>query len=843
MGIGHRADHDGDSPLTFTITGQVSSTACGELSNAITATSVTTERNPADNSAVVVTVVGDQPPTPTVLIEALYYDGYATYDHDEAFRLMNVSATVADIGGWSVTNQYQNSRVTFPAGTTLASGQAVWCARKADAFEQQFGFKAAFEADDTDPSIPELDGSWPPFANTGSQCLLQDATGQTVDVLVYEGGDPDVPGWDGPAVQPWTPNTCFGAEGQILYRKRDQVTGFPVADSDTAADWAQDPDDHTDGRKVQYPGWDLDEFFQTAQVTETAVLTVAVGPDHLLETTLAHIARAQESLWIEGYTFESGTLAQAITERLGAGIQVTLLLEGSPAGGMDPAQRWICRQIEDAGGQVYFMYSDATHSRYRFVHGKFILVDDRWVLIGSENLNPTGMPSDDKDDGTAGRRGVYLITDAPGVVERVRAILAADIDPVHHGDLVTCSDVPELCTGSPPLPESNWTSYTVAFSEPLTIQGSFALEVIHAPETSLRTVDSLLGLLGRAGPGDEISIEQFYEYRQWNAGDPAEGTDSNPRLEAYLEAARRGATVRILLDGFVSAEYENPNGQTIDYLRAVARAEGLHLEARLANPTHLGLHNKMVLADIGGQRYVHVGSLNGSEVSSKANRELALQVRSTQAYQYLKAVFDYDWRTATPPIYLPQVTRAYTAPMQVDHLLLSEVLPGVSKEQEWVEIVNPTGTSVDLSAYMLGDAERPGAFEGMYRFPQGTALAPGQVLVIASSAAAFRQRYGQYPDFEFYGTDGNVPDMLPFTPWGAGEWELRGDGDEVLLLDGEGLLVDVLVYGDVLFPGIVAHPGVSHFSHSLERYPPWFDTDDCSLDFRDWPFPNPGELP
>jgi hypothetical protein len=344
-------------------------------------------------------------------------------------------------------------------------------------------------------------------------------------------------------------------------------------------------------------------------------------------------------------------------------------------------------------------------------------------------------------------------------------------------------------------------------------------------------------------------VEQFYELVTWNASNPEKGinstpeTDPNPRLEAYIEAARRGAAVRILLDGFVSGDYQNPNQETISYLRSVGQAEGLDLEARLANPTHLGLHNKMILADIGDEQYVHVGSINGSEVSSKVNRELALQIRSAQAYDYLESVFEHDWRTATPPIYLPLVTRMYDVPTPVDYVLITEVLYGGTKEQEWVELANPTGASIDLSAYKLGDAERPGDFEGMYRFPEGTTLAPRQILVVAASAAAFQHTYGWDPDLEFYGTDPDVPDMIRFLSWGIGEWALRGAGDEVLLLDALNRPVDVLVYGDGAFPEVIPHPGVSLFTHSLERYPPWFDTDDCTIDFRDWPFPNPGELP
>ena len=786
--------------------------------------------------------------TSDIVIDALYYDGYAPYDYDEAVRILNVSAYLIDLDGWEIAKIADDGSavaVTVPTGARLDPGETLWLTWQATAFEQHFGFKPDLEAGDTDPDVPEIDGSWPRFRNDGDECLLYDSEGRTVDAFVYEDGQTELQGWQGPAVQTWSPNTYFGAEGQILYRKRDEASGLPLADTDTAADWAQDPADQVLGRRVLYPGWDLDSFFWTARVTDTAVLTVAVGPDHLFEAVTAEIERAQESIWIEAYTFESMELADAILERLAADVQVRLLLEGSPAGGMADVQRRICGQLHQAGGEVWFMYSGDVHSRYRYQHGKFMLIDGRLALIGSENLNPTGMPSDDKANGTAGRRGVYLMTDAPGVVARIQDVLVADLDPVHHQDLVSCDEVPELCTPlqPPPEPEPDWISYTVSFAEPLAVEGNMAFEVIHSPENSLRTADSLLGLVGRAGPGDSLLAEQFYERVHWGPADGTPDTDPNLRLAAYLDAARRGAQVRILLNDHVFADYVNENVETAAYLRATARSEGLDLQVRLGNPTHLGLHNKMVLAQIGGQGWVHVGSINGSEVSSKANREMALQVQSDEAYNYLQAVFDHDWYSVKLPTYLPWMTRAYAPPQPVDHLLISEVLYAVSKQEEWVEIVNPTGAPVDLSGYMIGDAEQPDVFEGMYRFPPATALGPHQVLVIAASALAFSDHYGFAPDLEFYATTASVPTMIPDQDWGTGEWHLRNDGDQILLVDASRQPVDVVVYGDSAYPGVVAYPEPVFYTHSLERYPPFLDTDDCSLDFRDWPFPNPGNLP
>ena len=135
-----------------------------------------------------------------------------------------------------------------------------------------------------------------------------------------------------------------------------------------------------------------------------------------------------------------------------------------------------------------------------------------------------------------------------------------------------------------------------------------------------------------------VDCDQFYERLHWgpSGGDPE--TNPNPRLEAYLAAGRRGTTVRVLLDGFLDASGEN--AATVEYLLDIAQTEGLDLQARLGNPTYLGLHNKMVLADVDGRGYVHAGSINGGEASSKVNRELALQVQSDKAYEYLQAVFD-----------------------------------------------------------------------------------------------------------------------------------------------------------------------------------------------------------
>jgi phosphatidylserine/phosphatidylglycerophosphate/cardiolipin synthase-like enzyme len=85
------------------------------------------------------------------------------------------------------------------------------------------------------------------------------------------------------------------------------------------------------------------------------------------------------------------------------------------------------------------------------------------------------------------------------------------------------------------------------------------------------------------------------------------------------------------------------NAATVAYVRAVAAAEGIDLQARLGNPTAGGIHAKLLLARIGGETWSAVGSLNGGEVSFKLNREVVLLLDSPAIYARLVEVFLHDW--------------------------------------------------------------------------------------------------------------------------------------------------------------------------------------------------------
>ena len=779
-----------------------------------------------------------------VLIDAVLYDGYETGDADEAVRLRNVSGMAVDISNWQL-NDGASGTTTLPGSVTLAAGETIWVADEATGFARQFGFLPDFEAGDTHPGVPETTGTWPGFSNTGDEVVLLDNLSAIVDVLVYEGGSTGQTGWSGTAVNPYTVSSVFGAEGQLLYRRRDQSSGLPVPDTDTAADWAQSTGDVINGRKVLYPGWDLDSYFQTTKFTQSGTLTIAVAPDNAYETLKIHLDAAQSSIAIESLTFENVAIANDLIAALNRGVSVTILLEGAPIGGVPDQEKYICQQIENAGGQCWFMISDDANDiadRYRFLHAKFILIDGQQVIISSENLSPNSMPNDNKTDGTWGRRGVVLATDAPGVVAHVQSLFDVDFDPANHVDITGTTFIGGPPPGFVPDLETGGVTYTVRYPERVTFSGNFGYELVHSPENSLRDTDSLLGLVGQAGAGDMVLVEQLDERPYWGSTSSNASDDPSPRVEAYIAAARRGARVQILLDSLFDDGDATSNTATCAYLNGIAEAESLDLACKTGNPTGLGIHNKMVLVQISGQGYLHVGSLNGSEQSSKGNRELALQVQSNGAYDYLAALFQKDWGTT---IYLPTVLNSYTGP--ANHVLISEVLynPAGLDDKEFIELANPTGTAIDLGNYSLGDAVNPADFEDVRRFPPGTMIAPGGTIVVATAATAFFAEHGVNPDFEILATDTAVPTLIDDPAWGdpATFLQLSNTGDEVILRNSGGQLVDVIAYGTGSYPGFLPCPAVTTLNASLERFPYDRDTDVCATDFREWAFPNPGTLP
>jgi uncharacterized repeat protein (TIGR01451 family) len=820
----------------------------GTVSNAVAGSTDCPESRLDNNSAQAETWLIDHRAA-QVLIEALVYDGYELNDTDEAVLLVNVGAAPASLAGWQLTDGL--SSMTFPSESTLEPAERVWIAAHGDAFARQFGHLPDFEVHDSGLGIPPMGGGpWPGFANDGDEAILVDQHGRVQDVLVYGSGDVLTYGWNGPALEPYVVSGVFAAEGQILYRKMNPLTGLPVTDTNSALDWAQERTNPVTGRRVRYPGWDMEHFVTPQRAVEEATLTVAIAPDHAYEVVVEQLTAAESSIQVESLTMRSVAIGDALGAAAQRGVAVTVLLEGGPVGGLDDQEKLACERLEASGGQCWFMVNDTKeriHDRYAYLHAKFMVIDGAKAIISTENFSPDSMPDDDKADGTWGRRGAVLVTDAASVVARLSAVWQADFDPGNHRDLRRWSSA-DLIYGSPPagtlpIASSGGTTYTVYFSQPLVLHGSFAMELSHVPENSLRAGEGALGLLERAGSGDTVLVEALNERPYWGPSSSTPELDPNPRLEALMAAAMRGATVRLLLDPYYDDRGDPvSNRATCQSVNLLALDQGLDLACAQNNRTGLGIHNKMLLAHVGGQGYIQLGSINGTELSNKGNREISLLVQSDAAFEWLARMFWIDWPYH---VRLPIVYHHFKAPAR--YVLISEVLydPSGPDDAEFIELVNPTEAPINLTGFGLGDAVNRDDFEDLRRFPAGTWIQPGKTLVVAASATGFQRYFGFDPDFEILNSDEAVADMLDDPTWGHPDafLQLGNTGDEVLLRDADDRIVDAIAYGQGQVPGVVSCPLAPSSGHSLERVPYNMDSDNCAVDFRIWPFPSPGTLP
>ncbi len=587
---------------------------------------------------------------PRAIFNAFIPDGLAARDRDEAFSIQNIGDAPLFLGGLQATD---GESAIFLPDLVLTPGERVWCAKQATAFEQVWAFKPDCEYQgDTDPDVPDATGTALSLNNDGDelQLILPDA--RVADAVVFENGDITIDGWSGEALQPYRPSGAFASSGQVYYRLFDPITLLPaLPDSNTALDWAQGNPDPLIGRRTAYPGWSFYRLGRPRSVTWTQphAARILVTPDNAYQAIHDLFASAQTSIHIESYELTHPGLVAVLAERARAGVDVRVLLEGGPVGGLTDDARWAAQQLSEAGAQVHFMVNDVddAHDRYPYQHSKFAVIDGRTLLVSTENFKRSSLPEDAADGDTLGRRGYAIIIEDAALVDRAALILSLDDDTAHNDIHPWQADDPEY--GAPPADYAppaaeDLHGYRVRQPQPLALTDATSAALFTSPETSLHP-SPLLDLIHRAGPGDVILTQQLFEHPWWGAAASNAASDPNVRLEALIDAARRGATVRILLDSFFDNPYDvRSNLTTVNYVNDIARAEGLDLQARRGNPTGAGLHAKLHLFALGQERWAVVASINGGEVSNKLNREMGLALQSPQAYSYLKTVFDGDWQ-------------------------------------------------------------------------------------------------------------------------------------------------------------------------------------------------------
>lgn len=460
----------------------------------------------------------------------------------------------------------------FPPGTRIDGRLVV--ARSGAAFEEVHGYLPDFESQERTPAVPDVipNGNLL-MANRADELLLYRGT-----TLVQEIA--------------W-PRDVAAREGQIHYLD----------------DGVWDPRPLFIGQSRFAP-----------RTFEGVAVTAFAAPDCSYEVFRAAVREAKREILVNVYEFTDEKMAGDLIAARERGVGVTVLLEGGPVGGVSPEGRAVAGALNRSGIPVLGMTTtDAAHAKYRYDHAKYIVIDGRTVLLGSENFKPGGYPA----PGLQGNRGWGVLLKDPELAAYFREVFFFDLA---GGDIVPLEGTAaELYTPWAP-------DYTTEFA-PCRAEGVRVTPVI-SPDTSVL----ILELIESAE--ENIAIEQAYITNET-------ASELNPYLAAAINASRRGVTVRVLLDSaWFNTEDDADNDEMVEIINRIAVAEGLPLEARLADLEANNLakiHNKGVVVD---GKVVLVSSINWNANSPAFNREAGVIVEHPDIAGYYVAVFEDDWEAS-----------------------------------------------------------------------------------------------------------------------------------------------------------------------------------------------------
>jgi phosphatidylserine/phosphatidylglycerophosphate/cardiolipin synthase-like enzyme len=649
-----------------------------------------------------------------VRISGIYFDGYlpGTPEPDSAVRLTNTDLErPASLGGFLLTERHtpkkkkaeltkttsfeKNAKgrergraednvegVRFPQGTVLPPGGELWVAATAWGFTRVWGEPPAFEAASTTPDVPDLEGPGSFLklpGNRGTVALVDDG-GAVIDFVPYENSKvpeftaddfKNLP-WRGPAV-PLFNASLYGWTGQVLARDRDEA-GRLVPDTNTASDWDSGSTKKKLGEdsthRIERAG---QSRFVARPVRARARLLATSAPDNNFAALIAAFDAAERSIRVRIYEMTNPKIVEGLIRAKLRGVDVVIYLEGAPVGGIADQERWLLDRAFKAGIPCYFLGSTPKNPikpRYRFDHSKYVIIDDQKVIIGSENYGRSGVPIVN----SWGNRGWMVHIEQPEFVAQLKAVWDADLrldkgTPV-VGDIVAIDASPTDAYGLPYRDPSFMPDDSIrrgrydAPADPVLVEDDMKLELVLSPDTSLNEHSAIMGVIERADR--TLFVEQNSIRRRWgkkNDDNDTEGDVPNLPLQAVIAAARRGVTVRVLLDSTwynVQGDEDRDNDDTALFLNDLAAQEGLDLVAKVINLEETALekiHTKGVIADPDDKDgEVFVGSINWTENSFKGNREVGVVVGHPDVAGYYAKLFRRDWARS----------RIYQAPVVAD---------------------------------------------------------------------------------------------------------------------------------------------------------------------------------
>ena len=545
----------------------------------------------------------------SIVITELYYHAHPRVNN-EFITFYNPSQKKINISGWYLTNKPQKTRekqtkIMFPNNTTIPPETSLIITQNASAFLWETGEKPDYEYDtDSYEDIPQMICTKKfTLSNTGGAVALKDGYNHTIDIIVYGDSEYVSKGWNGLSVPK-------SGSGVIL--KRNIHNGIPK-DTNMSSDWKHP--------RIYGIGQSDFPYLTMSCIGE---IKMFVSPDCSFETIVSELRNATKSIYFNIYEFTNPFLCDELVAALKRGVSVNIFLEGAPVGGIDDREQFILNRIANNGGKIRFIVNDPdndVYDRYRFDHGKYLVIDNYTVIVESCNWAKTGIPKDP----TFGNREWGIVVRNKDVAAYFLDVFLDDWNPLRCDSY----SFENMDFSIPPdfyLSETVYSgSYEPQF-ESKTVVGNFSAIPVFSPDTSQQAI---LDLINSAETS--ILIEQLYIYKDWT-------NTISPFVERLVNKSKNGVDIKVILN--YNPRFEPTNikqNATKKYLEE----NGIEVKFHYTNWSYFAnVHNKGMIVD---NTSVLISSINWNENSVTKNREAGLIITNEEIALYYAEVFFYDW--------------------------------------------------------------------------------------------------------------------------------------------------------------------------------------------------------
>ena len=408
-----------------------------------------------------------------------------------------------------------------------------------------------------------------------------------------------------------------GDEIYVMDSKGDIAYSFSYGDSPTSDPFQRIPKGHVALRNHAYgypgeteewilhvPGRTLYHFQRTYEDCEVIPFSF---PESDGKEILAQIQDAQDVIRISMYTFDNKDVSSALKDALDRGVDVRMLIEGQPAGGIDTDEISVLTTLWKSGADIRMICSDGSYKRYQYVHSKYAVIDDDVTIITSENW------TDSAFSGNRGWGACIIDEDCASYISDI-----FDSDFCDKGDLIPfreryATSLPYILDRYTPI-DTEFTTYTADISP------------VICPDYSFKSIRNLI-----MSAKERVYSQQLNVQFSWTEG------GDNP-LQWMIELGSEGIDSRLLVDVTYDSPYDTDNDD--GYGLYTLYRNDPNIDVRYFQSYISGLmHNKGIIVD----DRVWIGSMNWTDNSIQSNREMSVIIHSKEISDMYTKLFLEDW--------------------------------------------------------------------------------------------------------------------------------------------------------------------------------------------------------